>query len=97
GVRCMAAPVFRYDNMVCGAIGISGPSPRVTDAHISEWEPVLRSIARELSTRLGWDASVPPEALTENHSGETRQAARHARAPASGSAVGSSDRQITDG
>jgi len=60
GVRCMAAPVFRYDHTVCGAIGISGPSPRMTDARLSEWEPFLRDIAKELSMRLGWDGSLPP-------------------------------------
>ena len=59
GVRCMAAPVFRYDQTVCGAIGISGPSPRMTDARLSEWEPFLRDIAKELSMRLGWDGSLP--------------------------------------
>jgi DNA-binding IclR family transcriptional regulator len=68
GVRCMAAPVFRYDNAVCGAIGISGPSPRMTDARLSEWEPVLRDIANELSARLGSDgapSSAPKERQKE--------------------------------
>lgn len=87
GVRCMAAPVFRYDNLVCGAIGISGPSPRVTDARISEWEPVLRGLARDLSTRLGWDGSMPREALTEGLPGESLQAARHAKMSDFGSAT----------
>jgi IclR family acetate operon transcriptional repressor len=61
GVRCMAAPVFRYDGAVVGAIGVSGPSPRVTDARISEWEPTLLEIAKELSARLGWDGSSQPD------------------------------------
>ena len=60
GVRCMATPVFRFDNAVCGAIGVSGPSPRITDARLSEWEPMLIDMSRELSTRLGWDGSSPP-------------------------------------
>lgn len=55
GVRCIAAPVFRYDNSICAAIGVSGPSPRVTDARLSEWEPMLKAMARELSQRFGWD------------------------------------------
>lgn len=66
GVRCMAAPVFRYDQVVCGAIGISGPSPRMTDARLSEWEPLLRDIAKQLSARLGWDGSLPPEQQKES-------------------------------
>lgn len=62
GVRCMAAPVFRYDGAVCGAIGISGPSPRMTDARLSEWEPLVLDVARELSLRLGWDGVSPAAA-----------------------------------
>jgi len=54
GVRCMAAPVFRHAGVVVGAIGISGPSPRVTDDRIHEWEPIVRDRALELSTKLGW-------------------------------------------
>ncbi|HZZ63512.1 MAG TPA: IclR family transcriptional regulator [Roseiarcus sp.] len=60
GVRCMAAPVFRYDGAVCGAIGISGPSPRMTDARLSEWEQLLREVSREVSNRLGWDDGSSP-------------------------------------
>jgi IclR family transcriptional regulator, KDG regulon repressor len=59
GVRCLAAPVFRFDHKICGAIGISGPSPRVTDARICEWEGLLRDMAGELSARLGWDGAMP--------------------------------------
>jgi IclR family transcriptional regulator, KDG regulon repressor len=57
GVRCVAAPVFRHDNTVCGAVGISGPSPRMTDARLSEWEPILLGLSRELSARLGSDGA----------------------------------------
>jgi DNA-binding IclR family transcriptional regulator len=60
GVRCVAAPVFRFDGAVCGAIGISGPSPRMTDARLSEWEDLLRDISREVSIRLGWDGAPSP-------------------------------------
>jgi DNA-binding IclR family transcriptional regulator len=59
GVRCMASPIFRYDNSVCGAIGVSGPSPRITDSRITDWEPMLLEISKELSTRLGWDGISP--------------------------------------
>jgi DNA-binding IclR family transcriptional regulator len=60
GVRCMAAPVFRFDGAICGAIGISGPSPRMTDARLSEWEELVRDISKAVSIRLGWDGSLPP-------------------------------------
>lgn len=57
GVRCMAAPVFRFDGAVCASIGVSGPSPRMSDARLNEWEPVLRDMCKEVSQRLGWDGS----------------------------------------
>lgn len=54
GIRCMAAPVFRYDGAIAGAIGISGPSPRVTDDRLLEWEAVIRDKARAVSASLGY-------------------------------------------
>lgn len=69
GVRCLAAPIFRYDGNVCGAIGVSGPSPRVTDARLQEWEVLVKSMARDLSGRLGWE----PPAETAPAAKETRK------------------------
>jgi DNA-binding IclR family transcriptional regulator len=60
GVRCMASAIFRFDSSVCGAIGVSGPSPRISDGRISEWEPMLLETSKELSKRLGWDGVSPP-------------------------------------
>jgi len=54
GVRCIAAPVFRHDGAICGAIGISGPSPRVTDEKMDTWGELLRRKAADLSARLGY-------------------------------------------
>jgi len=54
GVRCAAAPVFGYDGKVAGAIGISGPSPRVTDDRLQDWTIFIRNQARDLSMKLGW-------------------------------------------
>lgn len=55
GVRCLAAPVFRHDGTVCGAIGISGPSPRVTDDKLADWETAVRLEAEAVSARMGFD------------------------------------------
>ncbi len=55
GVRCIAAPVFAHNGRVCGAIGVSGPSPRVTDSRIAEWEAVVRHEAEAVSARMGFD------------------------------------------
>lgn len=56
GVRCVAAPVFRHDGSVAGAIGISGPSPRVTDDRLLDWTPFILQQARGLSLQMGWAA-----------------------------------------
>ena len=64
GVRCMAAPVFRHDNSIIGAIGISGPSPRFSDDRMREWEKILREEALGLSRKLGATDSVLEDALT---------------------------------
>jgi IclR family transcriptional regulator, KDG regulon repressor len=71
GVRCMASPIFRYDNTVCAAIGVSGPSPRITDARISEWEPMLLETSKELSKRLGWDGNSHAGGVSANASAVT--------------------------
>ncbi|MDQ0469547.1 IclR family transcriptional regulator [Labrys wisconsinensis] len=55
GVRCIAAPVFRHDGTVAGAIGVSGPSPRVTDDRMKDWEVLVRDEAAALSRRLGFE------------------------------------------
>jgi IclR family acetate operon transcriptional repressor len=60
GVRCIAAPVFRHDGSVCAAVGVSGPSPRVTDDRLREWEVFVRDEAAALSRRLGFDGADEP-------------------------------------
>ena len=53
GVRCIAAPIFRYDDTVCGAIGISGPVPRFTRAKLARWQDLLKEGAVAISRRMG--------------------------------------------
>jgi IclR family transcriptional regulator, KDG regulon repressor len=55
GVRCIAAPVFKLDGLVCGAVGVSGPSPRMSDDRLREWEGLVREEAADLSRRLGFE------------------------------------------
>lgn len=55
GVRCVAAPVYDHQSRLVGAIGISGPAARVTLERIDEFGAVVRSTAKALSTRLGYD------------------------------------------
>jgi len=63
GVRCVAAPVFRHDGLIAGAIGISGPSPRVTDDRVAVLEEIVCREATALSRKIGWDKGTDPIAL----------------------------------
>jgi IclR family acetate operon transcriptional repressor len=60
GVRCIAVPIFKHDGTVAAAVGLSGPSPRVTDERMKEWETLLREEAFSISVQLGWE---PPGGL----------------------------------
>lgn len=53
GIRCVAAPVFDERGTMIAAIGVSGPSVRVSTEHLFE----LGRIVREVSNR-----SLPPHA-----------------------------------
>ncbi len=52
GVRCIAAPVYDYMGTVIAAIGISGPTVRVTSDRLEELVQRVKDAARELSDDL---------------------------------------------
>ncbi len=52
GVRCLAAPVYDYMGAVIAAIGISGPTVRVTSDRIPRLAQRVMEAARELSSDL---------------------------------------------
>jgi IclR family KDG regulon transcriptional repressor len=58
GVRCMAAPVYDYMGGVIAAIGISGPTVRMTDDRIPELAQAVMAAARNLSEDLRSAAST---------------------------------------
>jgi IclR family acetate operon transcriptional repressor len=58
GVRCIAAPIFGHDDSVVGAMGISGPSPRLSDDRLPQLEQIVRDEAFVLSRKLGWTETV---------------------------------------
>jgi DNA-binding IclR family transcriptional regulator len=60
GVRCLAVPIFKHDGSVATAIGLPGPSPRVTDERLKEWAVMLQAEALLISIQLG---SEPPKEL----------------------------------
>ena len=42
GIRCVARPIVALDGSLLGAVSISGPSPRMTDEKILEYQQLLR-------------------------------------------------------
>ncbi len=53
GVRCLAAPVYGFRGRVLGAIGISGPSGRMTYEKLPELADYIIELVTDLSHRLG--------------------------------------------
>lgn len=53
GIRCIAAPIFDWESAPIGAISISAPVSRLTDAVVEHLSPKLLSVANEISGLLG--------------------------------------------
>ena len=53
GVRAIAAPFFGSDNDVVGAIGIAGPTTRLSRRNLRLFLPMLNDSVEALSSRLG--------------------------------------------
>jgi IclR family acetate operon transcriptional repressor len=54
GVRCVACPVWDSTDRVIAAIGISGPSGRVTSELCEEYAPTVLATAQYISRQLGY-------------------------------------------
>jgi DNA-binding IclR family transcriptional regulator len=72
GLRCVAAPIFDRDGLVVGALSVSGPSQRFSDAAIRPLADFVRWAAAQASQALGARSSAagwppfpgdPPESL----------------------------------
>jgi len=57
GVRGVAAALRNNDDSVIGAIGVLGPSVRLTRARMREIVPAVKSCALEISKELGYKGS----------------------------------------
>lgn len=55
GVRCVAAPVFNVSGQLVAALGVSGPTIRVTRERMAELITLVTGSARRLSRHLGAD------------------------------------------
>ena len=54
GVRCLAAPVFNFSGTLAAALGISGPSWRLTPARVPDLATAVREMAERMSRELGF-------------------------------------------
>lgn len=53
GVRCIGAPIFDHTGLAIAAIGIGGPSARITEGRIAELSELVMNAAKGLSRRMG--------------------------------------------
>ena len=54
GARCIAMPIRDMSGRVIAGISATGPTTRMTDAHIQENLPVITRATQELSQRMGY-------------------------------------------
>jgi IclR family transcriptional regulator, KDG regulon repressor len=54
GLSMIAAPVFDWDQNVAAAIGVLGPSARISRERMAEISPVLKQYAQKISDALGY-------------------------------------------
>lgn len=59
GVRCMAAPIFDYRKKIIAAIGISGPTTRVTLEKVDVLARDVKRTAFEISVQMGYPPTSP--------------------------------------
>jgi len=52
GVRCVAVPIFDFRGKAIGAIGISGPSTRITPDRLPQLAAIVVEIGQALSERM---------------------------------------------
>ena len=55
GVRCIAAPVYDYNNKVIAAINITGHTSTITDERIPVLKRLLLSASKSASKRMGYE------------------------------------------
>ena len=53
GLRCVAAPIFEVSGQVMGALSISGPSVRVTEAQMVNNGRAVHRVAKDMTRALG--------------------------------------------
>ena len=61
GAGSVAAPVFRFDGEVLGAVSVCGPAARVDAEARNRFVPLLREAADAVSRAMGWRGGLPSE------------------------------------
>jgi IclR family transcriptional regulator, acetate operon repressor len=56
GFRAVGAPVFQHDGEVAGAISVGGPAARLTLDRVPEIGKLVKRIAQQISSRLGFNS-----------------------------------------
>jgi IclR family transcriptional regulator, KDG regulon repressor len=59
GLRMVAAPIFDWDQNIVAAIGVLGPSNRISRQRMIELAPIIKQFAYKISQALGY--SIPSE------------------------------------
>jgi DNA-binding IclR family transcriptional regulator len=55
-VRCVAAPIFNYEDKVVASVSISGPSTRITTYYMkNELVDLIRETAKRISKKMGYN------------------------------------------
>ena len=56
GVRCIAVPIFDFRNKCVAAIGVSGPTSRLTLHKVPEIAVSVQEIGNALSAKLSFES-----------------------------------------
>ena len=54
GTRCLAVPIYDYTGHITAAISINASATKLTDDYILENAPQMKTIAAEISRKLGY-------------------------------------------
>jgi DNA-binding IclR family transcriptional regulator len=60
GIRCIAAPVFNFSNSIVAALGMFGPTWRLSPERLSTHAKTVARFAHRLSKELGYGGAYPP-------------------------------------
>ncbi len=59
-VRCIAAPIFNYENKAVASIGVSGPDSRITKEYIKkDLAGIVTKVAFRASIKMGYNKGEP--------------------------------------